>query len=189
MMVLTDTWGLWALWTLSSLSSLLEYERHAIMHGELWRLWTGHLVHWSAQHALLDLAACLVAGWIAVQHHGARRIGCALLLGAPCISIGLLVCAPALHGYRGASGIAVLLTVLALAGLWRQARGATGLRTLLAAMALALAAKIVAEACGAGLGWSDLPPDVAVAWQAHLLGALAGAIAVVRIRRWPRAAA
>lgn len=181
-MVLSATWTTWP-------SSLLEYDRHAIIHGELWRLWTGHLAHWSAQHALVDLACVLVAGSIAMQYHGARRTGCALLLGAPFISLGLLVLAPALQRYRGASGIAVLLAVVALAALWRQAQGANGLRALLAVMALALAGKIAAEAWGAALGWSDLPPDVAVAWQAHLLGALAGTISLYTMRWRPRAAA
>ena len=32
----------------------LVYDRTALVHGELWRLWTGHLVHFSNSHLLLD---------------------------------------------------------------------------------------------------------------------------------------
>src|SRR4051812_25687175 len=36
----------------------LIYDRAAILHGELWRLWTGHLVHFSNSHLLLDASVC-----------------------------------------------------------------------------------------------------------------------------------
>ena len=158
------------------MAALLEFDRHAILGGQLWRLWTGHLVHYSAQHALIDLATALVAGLIATQSFGARRVLCALALGALFISIVLLLIAPDCAHYRGASGLAVLLAVMAGAGLWRQAHGnhVAMVRAALALLAVALAAKIAAEAHGFSLGGSDLPPDVMVAWQAHLLGAVAG---------------
>lgn len=50
-------------------------------------------------------------------------------------------------------------------------------RMVLALMALSLAAKIAAEALLLAHGWSDLPADVVISWQAHLLGVLAGALA------------
>ncbi|HET9447441.1 MAG TPA: rhomboid family intramembrane serine protease, partial [Steroidobacteraceae bacterium] len=33
---------------------LLRYERLAVLHGEYWRLITGHFVHGSTQHLLLN---------------------------------------------------------------------------------------------------------------------------------------
>jgi len=166
------------------MAAVLEFDRHAIMAGQVWRLWTGHLVHYSAQHALIDLATALVAGLIVTQSFGTRRVLCALALSAPVISIGLLLTAPDCALYRGASGLAVLLAVMAGAGLWQQARGnhVAMVRAALALLAVALAAKIAAEARGFSLGGSDLPPDVMVAWQAHLLGAVAGMAAVALLR-------
>ena len=160
----------------TDIAAVLEFDRHAILAGQVWRLWTGHLVHYSAQHALIDLATALVAGLIATQSFGAPRVLCALALGAPFISIGLLLTAPDCAHYRGASGLAVLLAVMAGAGLWQQARGnhVAMVRAVLVLLAVALAVKIAAEAHGFSLGGSDLPPDVTVAWQAHLLGAVAG---------------
>lgn len=165
---------------------MLEFDHHAILAGQLWRLWSGHLVHYSAQHALIDSATALVAGLIAAQSFGARRLVLSLALGAPFISLGLLLAVPACLVYRGASGMAVMLAVMAGAGLWHDVRPGSALvvRAALALLAAALAAKIGAEAAGWSLDWSDLPPDVAVAWQAHLLGAVAGmaAVAIIQTR-------
>lgn len=174
-------------------SSLLEFDRRALLGGEVWRLWTGHLVHYSAQHALIDLATAFIAAIIAAQSFGARRALAALALGAPFISVGLLLAAPQLAHYRGASGLAVLLAVMAGAGLWPRVddtRAASGrvVRPALGVLAVALAVKIGAEAGGVSLGWSDLPGDVVVAWQAHLLGAVAGAAAVLGCARCVRKA-
>lgn len=158
---------------------VLEFDRHAILSGGIWRLWSGHLVHYSAQHALIDIATALVAAVIAAQAFGVRRVLVALTLGAPLISGGLLLTAPDCLYYRGASGLAVMLTVMAGAGLWQRARRPA--RCALVLLALTLAAKIAAEALGLTLNWSDLPNDVAVAWQAHAVGALIGA-AAARVR-------
>lgn len=158
-----------------SLVAHLEFDRHAILDGECWRLWSGHLVHYSLQQAGVDAAVVLLAGLMAAREAGARRLWITLALGAPLISAGLLLIAPGLWHYRGASALGVMLTVLAGVSLWAGAGGL--LRAALALLALALAAKIMAEALGLLQGWSDLPQDVAIAWQAHLLGAVAGACA------------
>lgn len=153
---------------------LLEYDRHALLAGELWRLWTCHLVHYGPQHALIDLATATAAGAVALPALGWRRLSIILALAAPLISAGLLLFAPDCLYYRGASGIAVLLVVLAAGTLWpsagRRARIALGL------LALGLAAKIATEAGGHATNWSELPPGLLVVWQAHILGAFFGAI-------------
>lgn len=154
----------------AAVAELLEFDRHAILAGEIWRLWTGHLVHYSARHALIDGVTALVAGAIALPALGWRRLCLTLTLAMPVISAGLLLIAPDCLYYRGASGIAVLLVVLAARVLWPRAdpiaRGA------LLLLAVALLGKIAAEALGYAAPWSDLPADVRVVWQAHLLGAV-----------------
>lgn len=161
-------------------SELLEFDRHALLAGEIWRLWTGHLVHYSWRQALVDGAVALVAGLIAARTYGMRRLLAALALAAPFISIGLLLAAPDCLYYRGSSGLAVMLSVMAGASLWPRAGNVA--RMALAVMALSLAAKIAAEALLIAHGWSDMPADVRISWQAHLLGAFAGGIAAWRFR-------
>jgi rhomboid family GlyGly-CTERM serine protease len=153
---------------------LLQFDRHAILAGEVWRLWTCHLVHYSAQHALIDFATAAAAGAIALPALGWRRLCLILALAAPLIAAGLLLLAPDCLYYRGASGIAVLLVVLAAGTLWPRAGPRA--RVALILLGVALAAKIAAEALGHASGWSDLPSDVAVVWQSHLIGAILGAI-------------
>lgn len=158
----------------AQLALQLEFDRQAILAGELWRLWSGHLAHYSLQHALTDAGAVLVAGLITVQFFSLRALLAAVLLGAAFISAGLLLVAPDCLYYRGASGLAVQLTVMAGAGLWQRAQGSLPARAMLVLLAVALAIKIAAEATGHASGWSGLPADVVVSWQAHLLGAVAG---------------
>ena len=170
---------------MADLTLLLEFDRHALLAGEAWRLWSGHLVHYSPRHALLDFAVALAAGVIVVHLScspaaGMRRLALAAGLGAPFISIGLLLIAPDCLYYRGASGLATMLVVMAGGALWPRA--ASSMRAALLLMAATLVAKMVAEAAGAVHGWSNLPADVVVAWQAHLLGAMAGAAASIAAR-------
>lgn len=161
---------------LAAVPEWLEFDRHAILAGEVWRLWTCHLAHYSAQHALVDLATALAAGAIALPVLGWRRLCLILAITAPIISVGLLLFAPDLLYYRGASGMAVMLVVLAAGTLWPRAGKRS--RAALVLLGGALAVKIAAEAMGYTTGWSDLPPGVTVAWQAHLLGAITAAFTV-----------
>lgn len=160
----------------AQLALVLEYDRQAILAGELWRLWSAHLVHYSLQHALTDTGAVLVAGLITAQMFSLRALLIAVLMGAALISAGLLLAAPDCLYYRGASGLAVQLAVMAGAGLWRRASDSLPARAILVLLAAALAAKIAAEATGYASGWSGLPADVVVSWQAHLLGAVVGTV-------------
>ena len=43
-----------ALYALPGTAARLQYDRTAILHGELWRVLTGHLVHWSADQVFWD---------------------------------------------------------------------------------------------------------------------------------------
>ena len=152
----------------ASLIDGLAYDRQAIISGEIWRLWSAHLVHFSAQQALLDVVVFFIAGSIAEKNIGVRRMAIALALGAPCIALGLLLAVPGLSHYRGASGIAMMVALLAGAALWS---GGALNRVLLALLAFCVAIKTAFEAFGISAPLAGLPPDVVVAWQAHVLGA------------------
>ncbi|MGV7206979.1 rhombosortase [Oxalobacteraceae bacterium A2-2] len=168
------------------LLAALEYDRGAILAGQYWRLWTGHAVHWSAPHALTDSLALAVAAAVYRRHAGNRALAGALLLGAPAISLGLLLAAPGMTHYRGASGLCVMLAVLAGAALWAGA--STARRCLLVLLAAALAAKTLLETLQIPAPLAGLPPGVAVAWQAHVLGAACGVMGLLFRKEypWPR---
>jgi rhomboid family GlyGly-CTERM serine protease len=162
-----------------SVAAGLAWERSAILHGELWRLWSGHLVHFSFSHAGADALVLVAMGMIAEPLIGSRRFALVLGGGGALISLGLLALAPGLLEYRGASGLAVLVAVLGAVPAWQ--RYPIG-RPMLACAALALASKTLWEACAHTAAFTDLPAGVTVAWQAHLLGAVLGICAANAIR-------
>jgi rhomboid family GlyGly-CTERM serine protease len=154
----------------------LAWSRAAILDGELWRLWTAHLVHFSTSHACADILALFAAGLLAERLAGSRRLALALAGGAALLSLGLLALAPGLQEYRGASALVVLSAVLGGALAWKRHPAS---RTMFGCAALAFASKLLWEACAHTAAFTDLPAGVAVAWQAHLLGALLGGCAAV----------
>jgi rhomboid family GlyGly-CTERM serine protease len=150
------------------LASLLAFDRQAIFAGEVWRLWSGHLVHFSMQQLFLDVSALLLVGAVAETAFGPRFVAWVLLFGMPAISMGLLLLAPDLAYYRGASGLVMLLAFVGANALWLSL---PRLRVVFAILGLGLFVKAVLEAAGFASDISGLPNGVQVAWQAHVLGA------------------
>lgn len=96
-------------------------DRDALAAGEVWRLWTGHLAHFSVSHLLVDAVVfALLAG--ALRHAGEQTFGRVLFLGAAALSTSLLCCDASLAHYGGLSGINALLAGR-LARRWFQAGG------------------------------------------------------------------
>ena len=156
---------------------LLQYDRARVAGGEIWRLLTGQMVHWTAEMAAADLLVLLTLGfWLELA--GRRRaVACALALGAVFVAAGVELLRPGYLFYRGSSGLASALFVLtALAAMRPPARLSS---RVLAVCALGLfAAKITWEiAAGHPLFAGDLPETVEVMPLAHLLGGVAGAMA------------
>jgi len=164
-------------------AGMLAWDRGALQNGELWRLWTGHLVHFSVSQALGDTLALIVMGLYAEPLIGSRRFALLLACVADLLSLGMLVLAPGLEEFRGASALATLTAVLAGSLAWRRHRES---RPVLCCAALALAAKTLWEMGAHTAAFTDLPAGVAVAWQAHLLGALLGVLAAAWIDGWLR---
>jgi rhomboid family GlyGly-CTERM serine protease len=87
-----------------SFCAFAEYNREMILKGELWRLWTGHLVHWSPEHFYLD-ALVFVAQGVVFEHKIGRRYEQLLMIAAVVISMGLLIFQKDMTVYRGISGL------------------------------------------------------------------------------------
>ena len=167
--------GLVALCVLASLAeaSALQYERSA---GEAWRLLTGQMIHWTPRMALFDLGMLLGLGaWLEIR--GDRRFAVAsLALGAVLTAVAVHL-SPDLLAYRGSSGMASALFVLAAFRVADSPDRWT--RTLaVAAVALFLAKAGFESLAGETLFAGPLPEGVRVVPLVHLLGGLAGAIAV-----------
>ncbi len=78
----------------------LVYERPAILHGEIWRLWTGNWVHFGASHLGWNLAVLVAAGGWA-ERIAPRPTRWLLVLAPGLIGVALLGLEPALSVYCG----------------------------------------------------------------------------------------
>ena len=151
------------------LAPTLVYDRSAVLNGELWRLFTGHWVHFSRSHLIYDLLAFGLAGWM-VEAKGLPGYGWLCLIAPWTINATLLAFEPDMRCCGGLSGLAAcVITFLALAGLrepppWRG----------LCAIALAgIIAKIALEMATGHLllAHADTIPFVP-ATTSHLAGVL-----------------
>lgn len=88
----------------------MALDRAALASGELWRLWTGHLVHWSLGHLLWDGLTFAVLGWL-LNRLAPFALELLMAIGAPLISVGVIVAEPDLALYGGLSGLDVALWV------------------------------------------------------------------------------
>lgn len=90
---------------------LLLLDRAALDAGEVWRLWSGHWVHFSSSHLLWNLVVLLAAGtWL--EHMRPGLLLRYTLLAAPLLSMAILIGEPGLKTYGGLSGLATGVVVL-----------------------------------------------------------------------------
>jgi hypothetical protein len=135
----------------------------AALHGEPWRLWTGHLAHWGAGHLVVDAIAA-VPPLLLLRGRDRWRYVMWAIAAAPLISLGILATTPGVV-YRGISAIVVGLWVLVPL---REggARGAILLGLCLVKLGIEMATPV-------RLGLAEVAPLPV----AHLLGALSGVTA------------
>lgn len=124
------------------LADRLIYDRADIFAGQVWRMWTGHLVHFNPSHLLWDLAVFLPAGaWL--ERTSPRLARWFYVLTPLAISAMLLLGEPTLGFYAGLSGLAT--GVLVLLALVQLRRDTAGPRWFWPGVLLLVAAKIVTE--------------------------------------------
>lgn len=165
---------------LLGLGDALEYRR-ALLRSEPWRLLTGHFVHLSLVHAVLNAVALLLIGRLFSDRVRMVELVAVLLVSSILISLAFLAMMPQLLWYRGLSG-ALHAVFFAGSLVWlTQARGRG--RYLPAAALAAGALKVLLEQ-----PWDSSYPmrewlGGAVVPQAHLFGALAGVAAGLLLAR------
>ena len=94
-------------------------DRAAVLDGEIWRLWTGHLVHGSPYHLAWDVAALVGLGLLferALGRHFTRLV----LVGGAFVGGGVLALQPGVETYLGLSGV---LNTIWVGGAVLAARG------------------------------------------------------------------
>jgi rhomboid family GlyGly-CTERM serine protease len=168
-------------WAWPGLAARLVYDRVAIGDGELWRLASGHLVHFSTAHLAANLGVLLVAG-AALEHRDPRATAMLYGLAMPFIGVVLWLVEPSLAVFGGASGIVfAVLTAFALDALARPGRQ----RLVGGALLAGLCIKLVAEL---GFGWSTgaLAPgsDIVAVPASHAAGMAIAILGYPVLRKW-----
>lgn len=86
-------------------ATLLRYEYSAISDGEIWRIFSGHLIHYSLTHLLLNLSALIVIWIIVHQFLDTKRWWYLFFISAFGISASLYLFMSDLQWYVGLSGV------------------------------------------------------------------------------------
>ena len=148
----------------------LRYDRDAVLHGEVWRLLTGNFVHLGAGHLLEDMAG-LVLLWLLFEDAlPGWRMPLTVLAGSLAVGLGLLLGDPYVAWYVGISGA---LDTLWAAGSLELIRRRDRFGWVLAVFLLA---KLAYEQLIGPLPLSTGSSGGSVIVDAHLYGALAGAL-------------
>jgi rhomboid family GlyGly-CTERM serine protease len=167
-----------ALALLPEAADVLAYDRERILAGEVWRLATGHAVHFSWTHAGYNLALFSVAGaWLERRH----RALCAWLIvfTALASSLYFLFALPDMARYAGLSGVVSAMVVhLGLT----QMRQPGPARALWATILLLLAAKVAYEILiGKPLFATQDATLFQVAPAAHIIGAAVAVLPLMAV--------
>jgi rhomboid family GlyGly-CTERM serine protease len=151
--------------------SALRYERAAVLHGELWRLVTAHLVHAGAAHLAWNLAGLALVAWLFASEYTRGEWIVILIASTVAIDSGFLVLEPHLEWYVGFSGVLHgLMAGGLLAWLVRHRDGVTAI------VAAFFVAKLAWEHLVGPLPFTAQTLSIPVVHQAHTYGAIGGAI-------------
>lgn len=155
-----------------SWQDMLQYQRHGLQNGELWRLISGHLVHLSWGHLCMNLLGFWLIHLLFFSGRknpaGTYLVG--LLLLTLTISAGLFLFSTSVDWYRGFSGVLHGLLIWALLVEIRE-------HTLTNILWLALLlTKLTWEQFSGPIPGSETLAQGRVIVDAHLYGGLSGAL-------------
>ena len=162
----------------------LLYDRLRLAHGELWRAWTGHFVHFGWPHFIADTGLFLLLGWVLQGRH-ALFSTLSLGLMPAFISAVLYGLDPAMQRYGGLSALNLgLLLYLAAQG-WQR----NWADWFWPAVLLVYVGEIIFESLQGGHGGGMIrfdDPAVRVATSAHLASAAYALLAWLVASRWAK---
>jgi len=161
----------------------LAYNRDALEAGEFWRLLTGHFVHLSLTHVLLNLAGLALVVWIVGHAFSWSQWLFVMFVSIVIIDAGFWLLSPELDWYVGISG---LLNGILAAGLVIGVAERDPGSVVLAVVVLA---KLTWEQTVGPLPGSESTPGGDVVVIAHIYGAAGGLLSAALLWRSARPAA
>ncbi|TLS69263.1 rhomboid family intramembrane serine protease [Mariprofundus erugo] len=154
--------------------AVLAYDRHAIVAGEWWRLWTGHLTHARHVDLLVNSALLFLFGVLSFRFTRIWQEVLCYMLAMPALSGLLLIVSSHTQIYHGASGLAAMAAMIACWFLVLESERFTLGYWLGVSLLLAFAAKVGLDGL-AVLSPVRMPrPEAGVGWMVQLFGTLMG---------------
>jgi rhomboid family GlyGly-CTERM serine protease len=168
---------------------ILIYDRAAIVRGEAWRIWTGHLIHFGWPHFVIDAGLFLILGRL-LERDFPVATRTALVALPAFISGWMFLLDSGMDRYGGLSAVNLGLLVFMAAQGWQK----NWTDWFWPGVLLIYIGEVVLEiSAGHGHGGGMIrfdDPSIHVATSAHIAGALYGvALAVVVVLSRRRAAA
>jgi rhomboid family GlyGly-CTERM serine protease len=155
-------------WLLGAAPDAWVFDRLAISQGEWWRLITGHWVHSDVDHALWDIGALMLLGFLFERRLGNHLLW-ALLAASLAVDAWIWWGQPLLAYYCGLSGILNALMAVGLIRLWQEMR-----HPLILLTGLGFVAKVAIELAGGQMlltstAWPGVPGAHAVGLGSGIL--------------------
>lgn len=154
----------------------LRFDRVWIAEGESWRLITGHLSHLGWSHFILNAIGLGLVWFLVGNRFNGRDWFIVLASSVITMDLGFWLLLPQLHWYVGLSG---LLHGLLVAGILTRFPKFDGESALLLALVVA---KLVWEQFSGPLPGSETSSGGPVIVDAHLFGAVGGAVGAILAR-------
>lgn len=158
----------------SDAAAFFQYDRTALAGGELWRLITGHLTHWSFDHLLWCVITFLALGSIC-EYLARGTYILTLAVSAVTISLASWLADPNMLHYRGLSGICSSVFILGTILLARKGYAVRDRMNIIlpATGAVLFFAKIIYEYCSGQALFVDSSSFAPVP-LVHLVGGIVG---------------
>ena len=158
---------------LQNFSGELELDRQPVLSGEIWRIWTGHLVHTNMPHLSLNILATLVIYFAFFTKINLGELLACSFVFTPLLSVALLLIYPGLNWYNGLSGLLHALVAFFSIRLLRDG-------DMVFSVGLGIVwIKVLAETIRANLVYQNMIGNMTVITEAHLIGASIGTMTAI----------
>jgi rhomboid family GlyGly-CTERM serine protease len=169
------------LWVFQRYLEVLEFDRQQVLSGEVWRIWTGHLVHTNIPHFSLNSVAAVIIYFTFLTRIKVGELLLHSFLFTTAISVTLLYIYPSVVWYNGLSG---LLHALVACFSVRLARDED---KVFWAGFVFVWIKVLVEAVLAHSGHENFVGAMRMITEAHLIGTFFGAVtAFACMAHWKR---
>jgi rhomboid family GlyGly-CTERM serine protease len=164
----------------------LEADRNAVVAGQVWRVVTGYLTHWSLDHLGWDLLMFVALGCV-IESRSRWRMIVLCLTSALAISLGIACWRSDVILCRGLSGIDTALFTYVAMSAWGRAIAAKNRSYGLAAglLLIGFCGKVLYEWLTGGALFADsATAGFRVVVESHLIGAAVGMCAGLGTSTW-----